>query len=61
MIFVRKPKGRRPLGRPKLMGLNNIKMDHRKLEWGCMDWIELAQNRHRWRALVNTVVELRVP
>jgi hypothetical protein len=61
MIFVGNPKGRRPLARPRLMGLNNIKTDHMKIEWGCMDWSDLAQERHKWRVLVNTVMKLRVP
>jgi hypothetical protein len=56
-ILVGKPEGKRPLGRPGRRWVDNIKMDLRKIEWGGMDWIVLAQ----WRALVNTVMNLRVP
>jgi len=60
-ILVRKPEGKRPLGRPRSRWENNIKMDLQKVECGGMDWIELAQDRDRWRALVNAVMNLRVP
>jgi hypothetical protein len=56
-----KPERRRPLGRPRRRWLNNIKMDLREIGWDCMDWIDLAQNRDQWRALVSTVMNLRVP
>jgi hypothetical protein len=59
--LVGKPEGRRPLGRPKRRWEDNIKMDLREVEWGGMDWINLAQDRDRWRALVNAVMNLRVP
>jgi hypothetical protein len=60
-ILVGKPKGKRPLGRPRCRWVNNIKMDLREIEWGGMDWIDLARDRDRWRVLVNTLMNLRVP
>jgi hypothetical protein len=60
-ILVGKPEGKRPLGRPRRMCLGNIKRYLREIEWGCPDWIDLAQDRDQWRALVNTVMNLRVP
>jgi hypothetical protein len=60
-ILVGKPEGKRPLGRPRHRWLNNIKMDLREIGWGGMDWIDLAQDRDQWRALVNTVTNLQVP
>jgi hypothetical protein len=59
--LVGKPEGRRPLGRPRRRWEDNIKMDLREVAWGGMDWINLAQDRDRWRALVNAVMNLRVP
>jgi hypothetical protein len=59
--LVGKPEGRRPLGRPRRRWEVNINMDLREVGWGGMDWINLAQDRDRWRALVNAVVNLRVP
>jgi hypothetical protein len=59
--LVGKPEGRRPLGRPRRRWEDNIKMDLREVGWGGMDWINLAQDRDRWRALVNAVTNLRVP
>jgi hypothetical protein len=50
-----------PLGRPRRRWVDNIKMDLREIEWVGMDWIDVAQDRDRWRALVNTVMNLRVP
>jgi hypothetical protein len=52
---------RNPLGRPRHRWVNNIKMDLREIRWDGMDWIDLAQDRDQWRALVNTVMNLRVP
>jgi hypothetical protein len=60
-ILVGKPEGKRPLGRLRRRWVDNIKMYLRKVGWDGMDWIELAQDRDRWRALVNTVMNLRVP
>jgi hypothetical protein len=59
--FGGEPEGKRPLGRPRRRWEDNIKMDLPKVECGGMDWIELAQDRDRWRALVNAVMKLRVP
>jgi hypothetical protein len=61
---VGKPKGKRPLGRPKRWcgrWLYNIKMDLREIGWDGMDWIDVAQDRDQWRAHVNMVMNLRVP
>jgi hypothetical protein len=55
------PEGRRPLGRPRRRWVNNIKRGITDTGWGDMDWINLAQYRDQWRALVNTVMNLRVP
>jgi hypothetical protein len=60
-ILVGEPEGKRPLGRPKLKWVDNIKMDLREIGWDDMDWIDVAQNRDQWRVLVNTVMNLRVP
>jgi hypothetical protein len=60
-ILVGKPEGQRPLGRPRCRWVNNIKIDLREIGWDGVDWIELAQVRDQWRALVNTVMNLRVP
>jgi hypothetical protein len=58
-----KPEGKRPLGRQGRSGriIVRIRMDLREIGWGSMDWIDLAQDRDQWRALVNTVMNLRVP
>ena len=61
MVLVEKPEGKRPLGRPIRRWEDNIKMDLREVVCGGMDWIDLAQDRDRWRALVNTVRNLWVP
>jgi hypothetical protein len=60
-ILVGKPERKRPLGRPRRRWVDNIKMDLREIGWDSMDWIELAQDRDQWRALVNTVMNIRVP
>jgi hypothetical protein len=60
-ILVGRPAERRPLGTPRSRWEDNIKMDLRKIGFGDVDWIHLAQDRDRWRALVNTVMNLRVP
>jgi hypothetical protein len=59
--LVGKPEGRRPLRRLRRRWEDNIKMDPREVGWGGIDWIDLAQDRDRWRALVYTVMSLRVP
>jgi hypothetical protein len=58
---VGKPEGKRPLGRPKRRWLDNIRIDLAEVGWGDVDWIGLAQERDRLRALVNSVLNLRVP
>jgi hypothetical protein len=60
-ILVGRPEERRPLGRPRRRWKDNIKMDLRETGFGDVDWIHWAQDRDRWRALVNTVMNLRVP
>jgi hypothetical protein len=56
-----KPEGKRPLGRPRLRGEDNIKIDFQEVGGDRGDWMELAQDRDRWRALVGTVRDFRVP
>jgi hypothetical protein len=60
-VLVGKPEGKRPVGRPRHRGENNIKADLQEVGCVVMDWIELAQGRYRWRALVNAVMSLWVP
>jgi hypothetical protein len=60
-LLVGKPEGRRPLGRPRRKWVDNIRMDLVEVGWGDVDWIGLAQDRDRLRALVNSVLNLRVP
>jgi hypothetical protein len=59
--LVGKPEGRRPLERPRRRWEDNIKMDLLEVGWRGMDWISVAQDRDRWRALVNTVMNFRIP
>jgi hypothetical protein len=59
-VLMEKPDGKKPLGRPRRRWEDRIRMDLRKIGWGSVDWIQLAQDRDRWRALVNTVMNLRV-
>jgi len=60
-VWMGKPEGKRPLGRPRHRWEDNNKVDHQEVECGGMDWIELAQGRDGWRALVNAVMNLWVP
>ena len=60
-VLVGKPEGKRPLGRPKRRWEDNIRMNFQEVGGGCGDWMELAQDRGSWRALVSTVRNLRVP
>jgi len=59
-VLVGKPEGKRPLGRPRRRWEDNIKMHLQEVGCGGMDWIELAQDKNRWHALVNVVMNLRV-
>jgi hypothetical protein len=60
-VLVGKPEVKRPLGRPRRRWEDNIKMDLEGVGKGCGDWMELAQDRDRWRALVSTVMNFRIP
>jgi hypothetical protein len=60
MVLVRKPEGRRPLERPRRRWEVGIKMDLREIGWGGVEWIHLAQDRNRWRSVVNAVMNIRV-
>jgi hypothetical protein len=60
-ILVRKPEGKRPLGRPRRRLMDNIKIDLRDIGWGSMDCIDMVQDRDQWRVFVNTVMNHRVP
>jgi hypothetical protein len=60
-ILVGKAEGMRPLERPRRKWVDNVKIVLRQIGWDSLDWIELAQDRDQWRALVNTVMNLRVP
>jgi hypothetical protein len=59
-ILLGKPEGKRPLRRPRCSWVDNIKMDLREIRWDGVDWIELAEDRDQWRAVANTVMNLRV-
>jgi hypothetical protein len=60
-LLVGKPEGKRPLGRPRHWRVDNIRMDLGEVRWGDVDWIDLARDRNRWRVLVNSELNLRVP
>jgi hypothetical protein len=59
-LLVGKPEGKRPLGRPRRRWVENIKIGLLEIGWGGVDWIDLAQDRDKWRVLVNVVMNLRV-
>jgi hypothetical protein len=61
MLLVGKPEGKRPLGRPRRRWMDNIKMELLEIGCGGVDWTGLTQDRDKWRALVNAVMNLRVP
>jgi hypothetical protein len=60
-ILVGKPEGKRPLGRQRRRWVNNIKRDLREIGWDAVDWIDLAQERDQWRAIVNMVMNFPIP
>jgi hypothetical protein len=60
-VLLGKPEGKRPLGRPRCRWEDNIKMDLQEVGYGGMEWIGLAQDRDRWRELVNAVMNFRIP
>jgi hypothetical protein len=60
-VLVGKPEGKRPLGIPRHIWVDNIKMDLKEIGWGGMNWVDLAEDRDQWRAVVNTVMNLLVP
>jgi hypothetical protein len=60
-LFVGKPERKRPLGRPRRRWVDTIRMELIKVGWGDVDWIGLAQDRNRWRALVNSIINLQAP
>jgi hypothetical protein len=59
--LVIKPEGKRPLGKPRRRWVDNIRFDVEEVGWGDVDWIGLAKDRNRWRAVVNSILNLRVP
>jgi hypothetical protein len=60
-VLVGRPEGRSPLGRPRRRWEGNIKINLQEVGWGDMEWIDMAQDRDRWRAVVNAVMNLRIP
>ena len=60
-VLVGKPEGKRPLGRPRLRWEDNIKMDLEEVGRGCVDWMDLAQDRDRWRAFLSMIMNFGVP
>jgi hypothetical protein len=60
-ILLGKPEGKRPLERPRRRWVDNIKLDLREIEWDGVNWIDMAQDRDKWKVLVNTVLNLGVP
>jgi hypothetical protein len=60
-LFVGEPEGKRPVGRPRRRWIDNIKMDLLEIGLSVVGWIDLAQDRYRWRSVVNSVLNLRVP
>jgi hypothetical protein len=60
-LLVARPEGKRPLGRPRRRWVDNIRMDFGQIGWGHVDWIGLTQYRDQWKALVNAVMNSRVP
>jgi hypothetical protein len=60
-ILVGKPEGKRPLGRPRRRWEDNIKMGRKEIEWGCLEWIQVAWHTGHWRTIFNTVMNLRIP
>ena len=60
-VFVGKPEGKKPLGRPRRRWEDNIKVGLQEVGYGVMDWIHVSQDRDMWRALVNSVMKLRIP
>jgi hypothetical protein len=60
-MLVGESEGRRPLGKPRRKWVDDIQMDLREIEWDGVDWMDMAQDRDQWRALVNTVLNRRVP
>jgi hypothetical protein len=59
-VLMGKSEGKKPVGRPRRRGEDGIRMDLREIGWGSVDWIQLAQDRDRWLAVVNTMMNLRV-
>jgi hypothetical protein len=58
--FMGKPEGKRPFGRPRRRREDGVRMDLREISWGCVDWIQFAQDRDWWQGLMNAVINLRV-